>query len=153
VSQPHEEIDSVDLLIIDSLQEDARRTLGDIGTKVGLSAPAVKRRIDRLERIRVITGYSVRLDHSKLGKPLEAFTEVRFTGSERVDSIAGIADDIPEVVAVFITAGDPDAVVWIRVADVQHLKRVVDRLRASGKVMGTKTLIVLGTSPQHLISQ
>ena len=43
-------------------------------------------------------------------------------------------------------AGDPDALVWIRVRDVADLKRVVDRLRRSGRVTGTKTLMVLGTS-------
>lgn len=43
-------------------------------------------------------------------------------------------------------AGDPDALVRLRVTDLDHLKRVVDRIRRSGKVTGTKTLIVLGTT-------
>jgi len=50
------------------------------------------------------------------------------------------------VQAVFTTAGDPDALAWIRVKDVADLKRVVDDLRRSGRVTGTKTLMVLGTS-------
>jgi Lrp/AsnC family transcriptional regulator, leucine-responsive regulatory protein len=150
VSDPSSQIDGTDLEVIELLRENARRTLGDIAARVGLSAPAVKRRIDRLERIGVIKGYSLVLDHSKMGRPLEAFTEVRFTGSARVDSIAGIADEIPEVEAVFTIAGDPDALVWIRVSDVQDLKRVVDRIRASGKVTGTKTLMVLGRSSKHM---
>jgi Lrp/AsnC family leucine-responsive transcriptional regulator len=99
-----------------------------------------------LERLEVIIGYTVRLDHAKLGRPLEAFTELRFAGTTPVDEIAGIADSIPEVQAVFTTAGDPDALVWIRVKDVADLKRVVDELRRSGRVTGTKTLMVLGTS-------
>jgi len=132
--------------ILDLLAENARRTLGDIGDRVGLSAPAVKRRIDRLEAAGVILGYTTRVDHAKLGRPLEAFTELRFSGDARVDAIAGIAAGIPEVEAVFTIAGDPDALAWIRVSDVHELKRVIDRLRGSGDVIGTKTLIVLGTS-------
>jgi Lrp/AsnC family transcriptional regulator, leucine-responsive regulatory protein len=140
------DFDGTDRTILDLLAENARRTLGDIGERVGLSAPAVKRRIDRLEAAGVILGYTTRVDHAKLGRPLEAFTELRFSGDTPVDKIAGIADNIEEVQAVFTIAGDPDALAWIRVSDVHELKRVIDRLRNSGDVIGTKTLIVLGTS-------
>jgi Lrp/AsnC family transcriptional regulator, leucine-responsive regulatory protein len=144
---PQHGLDETDLLIVELLRNDARRTLGDIGSRVGLSAPAVKRRVDRLQRDGVIIGYTAVIDHAKVGYPLEAFIEVRFTGSTRVDSIAGIADGIPEVQNVFTIAGDPDALVRIRARDVRDLKRVVDRLRGSGQVTGTKTLIVLGGFP------
>ncbi len=145
---PDIELDDTDRGILDLLAENARRTLGDIGERVGLSAPAVKRRIDRLEAVGVILGYTTRVDHARLGRPLEAFTELRFSGDARVDAIAGIAESIPEVEAVFTIAGDPDALAWIRVSDVHELKQVIDRLRGSGHVIGTKTLIVLGNSSQ-----
>jgi hypothetical protein len=69
-----------------------------------------------------------------------------FAGSTRVDDIEDIALDVPEVHAIFTVAGDPHALAWIRVSDVQNLKRVIDRLRSSGKVTGTKTLMVLSSS-------
>jgi Lrp/AsnC family leucine-responsive transcriptional regulator len=139
------DIDGTDLEIIDLLRADARRTLADIAARVSLSAPAVKRRIDRLQSLGVITGYTVTVDQTKLGRPLEAFAELRFAGTTKVDEIAEIGAGIPEVEAVFTTAGDPDALAWIRVRDVADLKRVVDLLRRSGRVTGTKTLMVLGT--------
>ena len=140
------EIDDTDLEIIELLRSDARRTLADIAERVSLSAPAVKRRVDRLEREGVIMGYTVLVDHAMLGQPLQAFTELRFAGNSTVDEIAAIAQDIPEVQTIFTTAGDPDALAWIRVRDVEDLKRVIDLLRRSGRVTGTKTLMVLGTS-------
>lgn len=140
------ELDETDLAILRLLSSNARRTLGDIGEQVGLSVPAVKRRIEKLEQLKIILGYTTKIDYVKMGMPIEAFTELRFIGNVRVDTIACIADDIPEVEAVFTMAGDPDALAWIRARDVQHLKTVIDRLRSSGKVGGTKTLIVLGTS-------
>lgn len=140
------ELDETDLEIIELLRQDARRTLADVAERVSLSAPAVKRRVDRLERERVITGYTVQVDHALLGRPLQAFTELRFAGNLPVDQIAGIAAGIPEVQTIFTTAGDPDALAWIRVRDVEDLKRVIDLLRRSGRVTGTKTLMVLGTS-------
>ena len=140
------EIDATDLEIIDLLRADARRTLADVAERVSLSAPAVKRRVDRLERDGVIKGYTVLVDHALLGRPLQAFTELRFAGNLPVDQIAAIADGIPEVQTIFTTAGDPDALAWVRVRDVDDLKRVIDLLRRSGRVTGTKTLMVLGTS-------
>jgi Lrp/AsnC family transcriptional regulator, leucine-responsive regulatory protein len=139
-------IDTTDKRIIALLQQNARQTFGDIGRKVGLSAPAVKRRVDRLEASGVIRGYTALVDHAHLGESVEAFAELRFAGSTRVDDIEEIALDVPEVQAIFTVAGDPDALAWIRVSDVQELKRVIDRMRASGKVTGTKTLMVLSSS-------
>ncbi|WP_040493126.1 Lrp/AsnC family transcriptional regulator [Ilumatobacter nonamiensis] len=139
-------VDSIDRAILDRLTVDARATFGQIGAAVGLSAPAVKRRIDKLEETGIIRGYTAVVDHSRLDRPLEAFTELRFTGDARVDEIAAIGEGIPEVEAVFTMAGDPDALVWLRVRDVRDLKRVVDRLRGSGQVAGTKTMMVLGAT-------
>ncbi|MEA2178500.1 MAG: Lrp/AsnC family transcriptional regulator, leucine-responsive regulatory protein, partial [Solirubrobacteraceae bacterium] len=78
-----------------------------------------------------------------LGRPLQAFCELRFAGTTKVADIAGIAAGLAEVEAVFTTAGDPDALVLIRVRDVADLTRVIDLLRRSGRVTGTKTLMVL----------
>jgi Lrp/AsnC family transcriptional regulator, leucine-responsive regulatory protein len=140
------EPDSIDKQIVSCLRRNAKATLADIGHQVGLSAPAVKRRIDRLESTGVILGYTVVVNHEKLGRPIEAFAELRFEGTARVDDIATIADGIEEVEAVFTMAGDPDALAWIRVRDVNDLKRVIDQIRNSGRVIGTKTLMVLGQS-------
>jgi Lrp/AsnC family transcriptional regulator, leucine-responsive regulatory protein len=74
---------------------------------------------------------------------------VRFTGSTHVDAITGTATGIPEVEAVFTIAGDPDALVWLRVRDVAHLQQVIDQLRRSGRVTGTKTLMVMGAWLRH----
>jgi Lrp/AsnC family leucine-responsive transcriptional regulator len=139
------DLDGIDLEIVDLLLRDGRRTLADIGKVVTLSAPAVKRRLDRLEESGVIIGYSAQVDYGKLGRPIEAFTELRFGGRTKVADIAGVAAGLPEVEAVHTIAGDPDALVHMRVRDVADLTRVIDLLRRSGKVTGTKTLIVLAS--------
>ena len=108
---PAIELDEIDRTIVDLLRDNARRRLADIGQHVNLSISAVKRRIDRLEATGVITGYTAVVDHSKLGRRLEAFTELRFAGDTKVADIAGVARGLPEVQAVFTTAGDPDALV------------------------------------------
>jgi Lrp/AsnC family leucine-responsive transcriptional regulator len=139
----HEALDDVDEKILDLLRRDARRTVRDIAQRVNLSPAPVKRRIDRLERLGVIAGYTVVLDHSKVGPSMEAFTELSFAGHTNVEDILDLATRLPEVREAFTTAGDPDALVRLRVDDVAHLQRVVNELRRSANVTGTKTLIVL----------
>jgi Lrp/AsnC family leucine-responsive transcriptional regulator len=136
-------LDEIDERIIALLREDARRTITDIAARVNLSSAPVKRRIDRLERLGVITGYTVDVDHAVIGPTIEAFTELRFAGNADIDEILGEVEQIPEIHEVFTMAGDPDALLRIRVTDVEHLKAVVNRLRRTGRVTGTKTLMVL----------
>ena len=138
-------IDETDRRILDLLVVDGRRSASEIGRLVNLSPAAAKRRIDRLEHLGIITGYSALLDHSKLGSTIEAFAELRFQGHIQVDDLEETFDDVPEVVEAFTIAGDPDALVRLRVGDLDHLKRVIDRIRRSGRVTGTKSLIVLGS--------
>jgi DNA-binding Lrp family transcriptional regulator len=144
------ELDETDHEILDLLSRNARRTMADIAERVLLSASAVTRRIERLERDGVISGYTVVIDHAKAGRPLQAFMEVRFSGTADLEEIRATASTLPEVLAVFATAGDPDALVWIRVPDVERLGKVIGQLRRSGRVTGTKTLIVVDTWTRHL---
>jgi Lrp/AsnC family transcriptional regulator, leucine-responsive regulatory protein len=139
-------VDTTDERIIELLVEDARRSASEIGRRVGLSPAATKRRIDRLEATGVITGYTATVAHEKLGSQIEAFTEVRFAGKTQVDDIDRTYATLPELVAGFTISGDPDALVHLRVRDLDHLKRVIDQIRRSGRVTGTKTLIVLGST-------
>ena len=144
------ELDIIDHQILELLSRNARRTMADIAERVSLSASAVTRRIDRLERDGVISGYTVVVDHAKAGRPLQAFTEVRFSGTADLEEIRATASTLPEVQAVFATAGDPDALVWLRVPDVERLGHVIEQLRRSGRVTGTKTLIVVDTWTRRL---
>ncbi|MCE0764699.1 Lrp/AsnC family transcriptional regulator [Pseudonocardia kujensis] len=137
-------IDSIDHRLLALLQEDGRRTYSDMAGIVGLSVAAVKRRVDRLQELGVITGFTAQIDHAKLGWGVEAFTELRYAGTTGVADIVATASTVPEVQSIFTIAGDPDALVRVRVRDVAHLQEVIDTLRTAGTVTGTKTLLVLG---------
>ena len=69
-------LDEIDGQIIAALVENARASFAEIGSGVGLSAPAVKRRVDRLRASGAITGFSARVDASVLGWTTEAYVEL-----------------------------------------------------------------------------
>lgn len=138
----HQELlDETDRRILALLRSDARRTIADIATSVNLSPAPVKRRIDRMERLGVIVGYTVLVNEAKMGPSIDAFAELRIPGTANLDEIVAAVVEVAEVTDVFILAGDPDALVRIRIDDVDHLKQVINQLRLSGA--GTKTLMVL----------
>ena len=138
-------IDDVDHEILGLLASDGRRTFSEMAGQIGLSVAAVKRRVDRLRELGVITGFTVKVDHAKLGWGVEAFMELRYTGATPVSDIIGTTTAIPEIQAVYTIAGDPDALIHLRVRDIGHLQEAIDRLRRHGTVVGTKTLMVLGS--------
>ncbi len=142
---PTGRLDATDDAILALLTDDARLSLAELGARVNLSPAAVKRRMTRLEEAGVIRGYTVLVDETRGGTGLQAFIELRFAGTTRAGDIGDVGAEIDEVRAVFTIAGDPDALAWVRVSDVGHLQRTIDRLRGNDDVRGTKTLMVLGS--------
>lgn len=147
------QLDEIDRRILRLLMEDGRRTVASIAKEVGLSQAPVKRRIERLEQAGVITGYTAIIDQSRFGGGFEAFIELRYGGETDVDTITHAMIGIPEVVEVFTIAGDPDSIARIRVDSVAHLQLVVDRMRRSRHVIGTKTLVVLSVWRRNDVSE
>ena len=66
-------MDMIDLKLISLLQKNARVPLKQLAEQVFLSSPATAARIERLENEGVITGYTARINHKKLGFPIIAF--------------------------------------------------------------------------------
>jgi Lrp/AsnC family leucine-responsive transcriptional regulator len=135
-------IDDTDRKIIELLRQDGRASVAQIARAVSLSPAPVARRIERLEHAGVIRGYTALIDDRHSGS-VEAFTEIRLEGSAETGEIAEILKDLPEIQSFYTIAGDPDALVRIRVEDVDHLQRVVNTMRRTGRLTATKTLIVM----------
>ncbi len=137
-------MDSVDARILAILATNGRAPVSEIARKVNLSVAPVARRIDRLTREGIIKGYIAVIDKGRSGF-MEAFTEIRLNGAIDTAEFSEIVRDMPEVQQFFTIAGDPDALVKIVVADADHLQKVVNAMRKTGKVAGTKTLIVMNS--------
>ena len=136
-------IDELDKRIVTALVDDARATYAQVGSLVGLSAPAVKRRVDRLRATGAITGFSARVDPSALGWTTEAYVELFCRGRTSPGDIAEAAAKHPEVVSACTVTGDADALLHIRAADVRHFEEVVERIGAEPFVVRTRSAIVL----------
>jgi DNA-binding Lrp family transcriptional regulator len=136
-------LNELDERIVRVLAEDARRSYADIGAEVGLSAPAVKRRVDRLRAEGAITGFTVRVDPSALGWETEGFIEMYCRSNTGPKDIHRALIRYPEVVAASTVTGDADAVVQIFASDMRHFETVLERIASEPFVERTKSVLVL----------
>jgi DNA-binding Lrp family transcriptional regulator len=138
-------LDEVDRRIVALLREGARRSFREVGESVGLSAPAVKRRVDRLEAAGVITGYTAVLDPERFGWSMQAVVFLYCEGTMAADEVRAAVEGHPEVVAAYTVAGEASAVLVVRASDTRHLEQLLERLREHKGVLRTQTQIVLST--------
>jgi DNA-binding Lrp family transcriptional regulator len=139
------EPDDVDREIVALLRENARRSFQDIGQEVGLSAPAVKRRVDRLEEEGVIRGYTAIVDPARYGWPTQALVQLHTEGRFGPDQVLQAVRDHSEVSAAYTLAGAASAVLLVRTADTKHLEELLERLLDTRAITRTQTSVILST--------
>lgn len=136
-------MDALDQQIVSQLVQDARASYAEIGAEVGLSAPAVKRRVDKLLDLGVLRGFTAVVDPEALGWGTEAFVEVHCHGNVPTHRIRSGMEPLPEVVAAYTVTGQADAIVHMRAADIHHLESALERLRSVEWVSRAVTTVVL----------
>jgi len=138
-------LDAVDRRIVALLRQDAKLTFAQIGAEVSLSATAVKRRVDRLEHDGVIVGYTAIVEPNLLGPAVETVMEIYCADRTSPTDMHASLHDIDEIVTAFTVSGDADALVRARVESIEHLEKLVERLRRDPNIVRTRTMIVLST--------
>ena len=136
-------MDDLDRQVVACLLRDARSTYAEIGDEVGLSAPAVKRRVDRLLASGAVRGFTALVDPAVLGWTTEAYVEIYCKGTVAPQDLRTSLQQVPEVVGAVTVSGSADALVHMLAADIAHLERAIERVRDEPNVDHTKSVIVL----------
>src|SRR3954454_24191425 len=136
-------LDEVDRKILACLTEDGRATYDDVGQRVSLSAPAVKRRVDKLRRSGVLKGFTALVDPAALGTTSEALIELFYAPGIGLDEVRESLRPLPEVVEAWSVTGDADCIVRVRARDPKDLERVIMELQREASVVRTRSLIVM----------
>ena len=136
-------MDPIDHKIVALLVENARRSYDDIGQQVSLSAPAVKRRVDRLRSSGALRGFTAIVDHAALGDQTEALVELFYAPGTLLDGVAESLRAHPEVVEAWSVTGEADAIARVRTGDNADLERVIMDLQRDGLVVRTRSQVIL----------
>lgn len=137
-------MDAIDRRLVEFLTEDGRASYAAVGEHVGLSAPAVKRRMDRLLADGVIRGFAAVVDPDLMGWTTEAYVEVHCQGAISPEELKAAFGRVPEVHSAATVSGPADAILRIVATDIRDLERALERVRDEmGSVDHTETSIVL----------
>jgi Lrp/AsnC family leucine-responsive transcriptional regulator len=134
-------LDGIGRKILEALQNNARLPWRRLGLEVGLSAPAVAERVQKLEEAGIIRGYHTRIDPVVMGRAVAAFIQLT-TDPRHYPAVKATAVDMPEVLTCHHVSGEASFIIEVRVGDVRELEAVVVRLSRFGQ---TRTAVVLST--------
>jgi Lrp/AsnC family transcriptional regulator, leucine-responsive regulatory protein len=136
-------LDAIDRRLLEALAEDGRISVAALAERTGISRAATYTRLDNLRESGVIEGYSVRVNPARVGLGVTAV--VLISGRQPAwRSLRRRLVSMPEVEYCAFTTGEYDALLLVRVPDVETLRDVVlERLQASEEIRATQTIFVL----------
>jgi Lrp/AsnC family transcriptional regulator, leucine-responsive regulatory protein len=124
-------LDDVNLRLLKELQADGRLGMAELGRRIGMSAPAVAERVQRLERAGVIVGYHAELDPAALGFPIGAVVRIR-PAPGQLPRIPEIARDTPAVAECFRITGEDCFLLKLHLRSIDELEDILDRFTPYG---------------------
>src|ERR1700734_773959 len=140
---PMDRLDGINEQILAELALHARATFAEIGERGRVSAPAVKRRVDRMLDSGVIKGFTTVIDRTAVGWNTEAYVQVYCHGRSPPEELHGAWIDIPEVFGAATVTETADAILRVLAHDMRHLEDALERIRTSADIERTESIVVL----------
>ena len=129
--RPNRILDATNLDILRRLIEEPRLAMSELGRRVGMSAPAVTERVQRLQDAGVIRGARLDVDQAALGLGITAFVRVRPMPGQ-LQYIAELARATPEIVECHRVTGEDCFIMKVLVGRVELLEAVLDEILKYG---------------------
>ena len=125
-------LDARNVKLLRLLRDDPRGSVSEMARHIGMSAPAVRERIQRLEEAGIIRGYRVELDARALGYPISAFVRVRPMPG-KLAKIGELAERLPQVVECHRITGEDCFIMRVYLERLEDLDPLLDRFLAYGQ--------------------
>jgi len=137
-------LDETNRSILAALAENPRLATAELARIVGMSAPAVRERVGRLERSGVIRGYRLDVDPAAIGLPVTAWVRIK-PGPGQLPKIADLARDTPQVSECHRISGEDCFLLKVHVPAVEDLEDVLDAFLLFGQT--TSSFVVATPVP------
>ena len=137
------ELDETDKKILQELGKDARMSYTDLSKELKLSDVAVRKRIDKLLKKGIIKGFSVDIDHKKLGRPFHAFLLLKCIPTEAEGVIESI-QRTDHILNIYPSLGSYDLLLEVVCRDIDELKSLTEENIGNLRgVTEVRTLVVV----------
>lgn len=139
-------IDKIDEKILKNLAIDARLSARQLALKMGMSTVTILSRIKKLEKEKIIKGYTALIDHEKLGYDLTAIIEL--IAKKDIVNIEEKLSKIENVCCVYDITGSTDTIIVAKFKERNELSAFVKSLSSMTNVENTITHVVLNTTKE-----
>lgn len=137
-------LDELDERLITLLRQDARRSISDLASDLGVSRATVRVRLERLERSGQVVGYTVVLRADAVDHPVRGITMIGIEGRV-TDGVIRALGGLPDITAIHTTNGRWDLIVELGTATLADLDAVLRRIRLIPGVNNSETSLLLAT--------
>lgn len=141
------DLDKTDERILKNLMVDARLSARQLALKLGISTVTVLSRIKKLEREKIIKGYTALIDHEKLGYNLTAIIEIIAKKDKIIDMEVEISK-IENVCGVYDITGNTDTLIIAKFKSRNELSEFIKGLASMPNIENTITHVVLNTTKE-----
>ncbi len=113
-------MDLIDRKIVRAVQVDGRMTVTELAERVGLSATPCARRLERLQKEGVISGYTAKVDAAMLGFGVSIFVSVELEKQDRsaIDAFERAIRRCDEVMECYLMTGSRDILLRVVAQDL-----------------------------------
>ena len=129
-------LDAVNRRLLTELHADPRVSMSALARRVGMSAPAVAERIQRMQRDKIIVGFRMEVDPAALGLPVAAYVRVRPTAGQ-LPRIAALAAELPQVTECHRITGEDCFLIKIHARAIEDLEQTLDRFLVHGQTISS----------------
>ena len=136
-------MDETDIKILKILAENANTTSTEIGQVVGLSIPAVNKRIQKLQQEQVIRQFTIVADREKVGKQVQAFILVILQSADAATQLLEYVKKEPDVLECHAVTGEYDYLIKVCAADIRALEEMLLCLKKQKGVIKSHTMLGL----------
>jgi len=129
-------LDETNRRLLTELHADPRISMSALARRVGMSAPAVTERVQRLERAGIITGYRMEVSPAALGFPVTAFVRVRPTAGQ-LPKVAELAASLPQITECHRITGEDCFLLKMHAAAVEQVEEILDQFLLYGQTVSS----------------
>ena len=138
-------LDTIDVRILEVLQENARVSISELSKQVNLSLSAVSERLKKLENSNIIEQYTTVLNPGAMEKDLSAIMMISMEDPSDTAEFRRLVQDLDEILECHYITGTYDYVLKITTKNMATLELLMNKIKSIKSIKHTETNVIFST--------
>ena len=138
-------LDDIDRSILNSLQNEGRKTASDIAKDLNLTVPTITERIRKLQESNIIQSFQAIIDPRLVDLDVTAMITIISSSSEKYQDVIKMAQNTKEVIQCFSTTGMGSLMLWVATKNSNTLEELLRKIQGWPNVTRTETQVILSS--------